>query len=1442
MGEKQLDALLGISRNMEKSLASIDKSLSDTAKGGGKAAGVLSGLAQGVSSLVAALSVKKFDEKKANTILDFSRGLVQIVNSVDATKAKDFGQFATGMSSAFETIISVVSPVKLLKLKIGTAILFGGKKPLIQQIAEGMQKAFANVDAKKTKDGAAAIKDMGDGLLSLSKAMSRFALIALVAPLVVIGALVVRAVIGLFVSLGKRAKQIQDGGNAIRTLGKGLAYFSAGLAALVLVVMIANPARIAGAIAVLALFALTFALMGKVSWHIQRGARAVAKMGLALWGFSIGLATFMLVLLIVKPAMVLTGITVIAAFGVLFALLGIDKIARQIAQGALLMIGMAYALFLFSGGLLVFGLAIKLYQPKDLLMGALVIAEIGLAMALLGKFEKNITKGAFVMAEMGVGLALFSVGLLLFGLAVKLFEFKDIVVGALLIAGLGIAFGLVGLMASEVFFGAIAVAEMGAALISLSIGLILFAVAIKILSALFDDLGEAGKIAGGILLGLGLAFAVIGLFSAAIAPGAAAMITVGIALISVAVGIIIFGLAIKALQAMFGDNLAEAGVIAGGILLGLGLAFAALGVLSIVIALGAIATVLMGASLLVFSIGLLVFAGAAALLMKVFGSDKLDQIGVTIRDFLFSFGLGFSLIGLLIIPIALGAAAIALMGASMVLFGAGLLVFGAAMYFLDSKGLFVKDEDGNPTIKGIDTLPAIAWAITKVGIFAFNPLFWIGTAASIGIGTSLTAIGTGLLAASESLEKTKDINGLVNNLFGDGGLIPTMAEAYGKIGEKYGGGFLASFLGMDAVSIGIRTTRGFGEVLQELAGGIAAFADFTQFPIKVPDPKDPSKLIYRTVNIFSDIIPPLTENLPLILSTLANVFASIGNQFGGEGGWLTGEDSPVKKGVDAVKGLGTVLSELAGGIVAFANFSEFPIQIPDPKDPSKLIYKAVNLFESIPKIKEALIGDGTIQGKLTGKTGILMGLAEVFAEIGNKYGDGFFSDGPVKKGVEAVQGIGGVVSELAQGIIAFANMQRGLPNYDAEGKFNGTYTPFSLDDVKNNITNVLNTLPNVFANIDVDAMNEAKDKANAAVPLAEAISKVGKALQELVVEKKGGEKESLVALIGPGINQIVKDTAALQLDNEKVKVLDYLSYVLQRFSGLGEGLKTFSTGLISAGEAIAKFGSYIANIPTYVEMLNSLATSLGATGTIIYSFGFDLLKFSDLVTQSDFNDEKLLQLNNLYDILYRLSSLSPNLMMLSAAMTANGSGFSSFAQGFSTFSKQLQNFVTYEKSFSNLVKNAYDYKFDRFARDMGVLKENVNAFEVEKLKLTDSMMKSLAILSKDPDALGDTISASIEESFEKLVEALTEIVDKQQTSQTSFMQEAMNGISSFFTGGGGNNAAPAPAPQTGNNVVQPSNIGKPGSNTEITLLATKVTSLVDQLDKIISANGIKIDQ
>jgi hypothetical protein len=1024
---------------------------------------------------------------------------------------------------------------------------------------------------------------------------------------------------------------------------------------MLLVTLVAGT-NVVEAIGLIALFGLTFWALGKAQASIQAGAKSVALMGLALFGFAAALASFMLVMLIVKPAAILAGMAVIAGFGVIFALLGIDKVSQYIFRGAEAMLGMAIGLFFFSLALIVFAGALKLFEGKDLLMGALLITEMGLATYLLGKFEKEIRKGSEALAEMGIGLGIFSVGILLFGLSLKVISmlFKGDLTQAGMIAGsvilgLGVAISIVGSL-PNVTAGATAMTEIGGALIMVSAGILLFGVAIKLLQMIFkDDLAQAGMIAGGILLGLGLAFAAIGFAASLIAPGAGAMILVGIALVAVSVGILIFALAIKALQAMF-DDLGEAGKIAGGILLGLGLAFAAIGVLAIPIILGSVAVLTMGASLLIFSVGL--------------------------------------------------------------------LVFGAALAFLDGKGLLVKDGDAY-SLKGTSILWNLSKVIAEIGIQALNPFFWLGMATAVGLGASLLTIGLGLMVAAEALDKVKDMNKLVDTIFGDSGLIPLMAESFSKIGKKYGGGLLSSFLGTDDVSVGVRVAGSFGEVLKDIAGGIVAFADFTQFPVKVPNPKDPSRLIYKTVDIFGEIIPKLNENLPTLLSTLATTFADIGTKFGGEGGWF-GEDSPVQKGIAAVKGMGSVLSELAGGIIAFANFSEFPIQVPDPKDPSKLIYKIVDLMDAIPKIKTALIGDGTIQGKVTAKTGILFGLAEVFAEIGTKFGDGFFgTDGPTKKGVEAVKGIGGVISELAAGILAFANMERGLPNYGKDGKFNGTYTPFKLETVRDNISKVLMTLPEVFANVDLDAFEAAKEKADAAKPLAESIAKIGKALNELMVDKGKGEKVNLAALIGPTLKQFIADTNGINIDDKKTEQLMKLGNALASFSKIGGGLSEFAK-----------------------------------------------------------------------------------------ALSATGKSFETFSKGFGTFSSQLDKFMRFENSFSNLVKNQHQYKFGEFSKSMGTLKDNVNAFNVENLKLTDSLMKSLAILSKSPDALGETIKASLEESMNQLIEAIKKLTATQQaaaapeatTTEASAGESFLDKAKSAFGMGGKQETKPATqqAPQGGN--------------------------------------------
>ena len=1335
---------------MEKSLkgieASVDKKQSAN-KGGGKvdkAAGILGGLGTSLDALVGAISVSMFDPKKGEEVIVFSEKLVKVANEVKSKAAKDFGEFAKGLGEAFEVLLGIMSPIKILKLKLASKILFEGKKPLLSKIVTGMQKAFQDIDGKNAAQGAKALKFMAEGLITLSKAVGVMALLALAAPLIIIGAATIRLVIGMFVGLGKKAKQIEEGGKAMNHLGKGLMLFSAGLATIVLVVALAGASNILSAMATIAAFALVFATLGLVDRHIRQGARALALVGLALFAFSAGLASFMLAVIISTPKLILEGMLIIAGMGVVFALLGIDKVSRAIAQGALLMIGMAVALFLFSAGLMVFGLAVKLFTLEDAMMGALLITEIGLAMALLGKFGKRITEGTLVMAEMGVALALFSVGALLFGLAVKIWKIEDVIIGASLIASMGIAFAIVGGLASNVTAGAAAVSEMGAALLIFSAGIVVFGIAIKILGAMFDSLLEAGGITAGIIFSMGVVFAGIGLMSGNVLVGAAAVAAMGTALITFSLGILIFAVSIKILGAMF-DDLVQAGIVAAGILLGLGLAFAGIGLLSAPIILGAAAVSLMGVSLILFSVGLILFGASLAILMKSFGSSDTDKIGPKLRDFMLQFGLAFSAIGLLSVPIILGAAAVLLMGvslatfgigiaifagsaklltmalgqddlskiggnvrsflidmglafssigllmipivlgsvsmitmgASLIIFGAGLLVFGSALMLLDSKGLLVKGAKGHQ-LKGISILSDLAEQFSIIGGYSLNPFMWMGIGASIGMGFSLMSIGYGLQAAGEALAKIPDMSGFITTLFGDSGLIPSMAKAFSDIGDKYGGGLLSNFLGTDSVSVGIKTVKGFGNVLKELAGGIAAFANFSEFPILAPDPKDPSKLSYKTVDILGDVVPKLTQNLPTLLGSLATIFADIGNKFGGDGGWF-GDDSPVQKGVSAVKGLGGVLKELAGGIVAFANFEEFAIQVPDAKDPSKLIYKTVNLFETIPKIKKALVGDMSISGKLTGKTGILFALAEVFAEIGTKFGDGFFSDGPVKKGVDAVKGIGGVISELAGGIIAFANMNRGLPNYDKNGKFNGTYTPFKLETVQQNISKVLTSLPKVFANVDISKFEEAKEKAEVAVPLAEAIGKIGEALIKLKNKagKDAGNNE-ILASMGTSLKGFVQALKGMDIDEKKVNGLNKMADAIVKLANAGNNLKTFASALSDTAVALTKFSA-----------------------------------------------------------------------------------------SFKPFSTQLDKFSLFEKSFSNLAKNASQYKFTQFAKDVGTLKDNINKFELEKLKLTDSMMKSLAILSKSPDALGKNIEDSIEKAFKELVQALKELVGSAKGTQTA---------------------------------------------------------------------------
>jgi hypothetical protein len=1042
--EKRLDVLLGISTQMEKSLSKIENALSgDSDVKEGKNNGSLKGIAGGLSALTAVVTNKLFTNKKADSVLSFTNGIISAVNSVDPTKTESFRKFTAGFSSSIEDLLKTFSLGNVAKLAIAQKFLFG-ESGIFHKIFKGIATSLKGVNIKRIQELGEALDPLGEGLRKFSKALLGMSVIAAVAPLAIVGALVIRGVVSLFVSLGKHAKGIKEGGEAMTMLGKGMMMFSAGLATMMLAILIVKPRLVMEAIGFLALFATTFALIGLVHKSIEAGAKALREVGISIAIFAGGLAALSLVMLIVQPKNILMGITMIASFGVLFALLGIPSIAKRIAEGGILLIGMAYALAAFSLGLLVFALVGKVVGFAEIIKGSAAILAIGGAFAVIGLAAKWIQSGSGAMITVGLALGAVSLGILALGLS------------------------------------------------------------LKALQAIFkDDLERSGIIAAGILVGLAGAFALIGIpvMAGAIATGAGAMITVGLALISISGGILIFGLAIKGLQKIFGDDLKEAGKIGGAILLGLALAFSAMGILSI--------------------------------------------------------------------PILLGSAVGLVVGASLITISVGILAYGAALKLLDKMNLL--DKDGG--MKGIKVLGDAAKGIAGMAKYILTvPL---GAAVALGVGTALLAIGIGLSKAARALDEIPDAKAFTTKLFDeDKGIIPALAKGFASIADIAGGGFagvLSTFLGADPVSRGIRSVKGMGRVLSELAGGIVKFANFEEFPVQVPDSRDPSKLVYTTVDIFGDVIPAIRENVPILLESLSGVFGTIGEKYGGS----FFSKGIVRKGADAVQDIGSALMDLAGGVVKFADFANFPIQVPDPKDPSRLIYKTVDVFNDvIPSIAQNL-------------PLFLTALAPVFAKIAEDYPGGFLKKSKVSKGISIVQELGSAVSDIASGIVAFADLQRWPIEWDKDGK-PIKYGPVDIAAIGNSIRTAVMIMPKIFGDLDISKFEDAEKKADYVLPLTKTMKSIVTNISK-ISETFGKDKNIDVSIVGQSVKQLVDDISSINMEKNTLEKLDALAEIFKKFGSSGNGFAKF---VDSFKEFTPSFSNYVSSMSSFSDVFKGFSYQL----------------------------------------------------------------------------------------------------------------------------------------------------------------------------------------------------------------------------------------------------------
>lgn len=1079
---------------MEKTLQSIDKKTTggSSAAGGGtvdsesseSAVGTLAAMANSIKLITDAVANKNFKKKNADTILEFISGLATSAGKVKPENLTALGEAATGIAY-FVDVFANISLLGIAKIALLGKILFGGKQPLMETIIGGAVKSvekFTPENLEKIKTAGEGISMLATSLMVLGKAMAILALVAVISPLVIMGAVTAFLVVGMFTLIGTKLTEVKDGFEAVGILGKGLIVLAAGLATMAILAAYVDVKTYMEIIGVVAAFALVFALIGKAGETITNGAKGVRDMGIALIAFSAGVAMISLVTMLVPV--------------------------------------------------------------KNLLMGAMTIAVYALAFYLIGKISGEIADGALtIILGISVGLFFFSAAMLLINYTFERFSFEN------------------------------------------------------------------AMMAAGVLTGFGLVFAGLGLLSKWIEKGAMAVFEMGIALAAFSVGVLLYALSIKAILALFKGDYTTAAIAAPAIILGLGLVMAAVGALSGYVISGAIAVGLMGAGLAVFSVGLLLFALSLKAVLKLF-EDDYTKAALATAAIIGGFTGLFSLAGLALPFVAMGAASMILMGGALVAFSVGLTIFALTTKLIMKMGLY---DEKKREFKGIGILHSVAEGIAGLAVY-FLPVL-LGTPVAVMLGVSLITISAGLAAAASAISKIPDTKQFTDKLFSpDKGIIPALAKGFSDIYKNLGGGgflgALATLTGTDPVQMGMRMVRGMGDVLQDLAGGIAAFANFEEFPVKVPDPKDPSRLIYKTVNLF-DIVPKiksaligdgtLSSSSTGILTSLASVFAEIGEKFGSTGFF---SDSMVEQGVSAVRGIGGALQGLAGGIVAFANFEEFPVQVPDSKDPSKLIYKAVNLFDVVPKIKEVLVGDGTLQGK-----GILMSLASVFADIAQKWPGGFFSDSAVQQGVDAVKGIGSVVSDLAGGITAFANLQNFPIEYDPVTGKPTKYGPVDLDAVTTNIKNVLTRLPNVFAGLDIDKFEDAQEIAEAALPLSKTVAEIAKSFGNInkiyADAQKAKSKDSAdpISALSTSIKSMASTLESTTLSTESLEKFERLAEIFESladsadgfskftdaFTKLQDPLSRFAVTLGVMGNNFTKMSKDIANYQKFVWTSNSLA-------------------------------------------------------------------------------------------------------------------------------------------------------------------------------------------------------------------------------------------------------------
>lgn len=828
-------------------------------------------------------------------------------------------------------------------------------------------------------------------------------------------------------------KKLESGGQALTNIAKGVLMFGLSLVASAVLYAVGAVASLV-IIPVISGFAYMFGKIGEAK--IDAGVKTVAWMGLAILGFSA--AIFAAGALAGGFDKYAEGAAIAAlgmlVFSGLFYMLGDDKFSKRVETGAKALawagIGMAsVALGIASFKLLGVDLA-------SVMIAGLGVLLVGTAFGIIGMFD-NIAKGAESIILSGIAMASVALGVWSFQ-ALKITP-GDILVSTMAIGLTGLVLGLAGGFAPEIALGVLVMGFSSLALWAVAAG-------VKQFKDITTDLALA---AAGTITAVSTAMVLAGLGAVFILPGALAIGAAGLALAGIAHGLKEF----KKISFTEADSDSIKSVIGS-----LASAFSAAG-----------------------------------------GTDGADKLfGITIGPNSVKRGIS----SVMDAGDALTSITKGLLEFQKLKLGTGSKIWGDVAVVITGIGeTFSKLAPGNHTRGGLLGLIGLETNDVEQGISSV-----------MNTGNALKSVTKGL----QEFQKLKLGPGESKKLWDNiAYVVAGVGAAFASIGgdAKPMNG-LFGWIGLETTSTekGIDAVKGVGSTLVDLAKGVAAFAKG-----EFIDPITKSKVVFD-----ADTIEKATKSITSVLTAVSGAFGDIvGSKSvdrGGLWGFISGaKDNPVAMGIDAVRGIGKELIDIASGVVGFATLKFGDVQIKETDIPL-----AGQRISDVLSVVATAFGD---IGKQSSDKGGLWGWIS-----GGK-------DNKVAMGLDAVKGMGSIVKELAESVQMFADLK-------------------DITGAENNLTWAATTMPTLLASLakfpdgaerGVNIIQRIAQSANPITQLANSFDKLANGMEKFAnsMKKMNGDTVKTTDMLIQSLVTFSKiDPNALGSLSDKGRAL--LQFVIER--------------------------------------------------------------------------------------------------------------------------------------------------------------------------------------------------------------------------------------------------------------------------------------------------------